>query len=117
MSTRLALASVALLASCGAPAIDVPLENQTGAQLFVTQGCVRCHGATGSGSFLGLGPDLRDKGPHWNADDLTRYLADPAAYAADDPRLGEREMPAYDVLDDTLRRRIAEHVLTLMTGA
>lgn len=108
------IALLVVLAGCGAPSIDVPVAQQTGAQLFVSQGCFRCHSKDGSGSFLGLGPDLRDKRVHWDAERLTRYLADPAAYAADDPRLGEREMPAYDLLDEPTRRRLAEHVLTLM---
>ncbi len=112
-----ALVLLALLpVACGSPKIDVPVAEQTGAQLFISQGCVQCHAKDGSGSFLGLGPDLRDKGAFWDAGSLAEYLLDPAAFAAKTERLGAKEMPAYDMLDLAARTRIGEHVLTIMNG-
>ena len=102
----------ALAAACSS--IDVPVAQQSGAELFTSQGCNRCHSSNGSGSFFGLGPDLRDKRADWSEDSLARYLADPAAFAAQDDRLGKREMASFGHLDEASRRRLATHVLSLM---
>lgn len=109
--TFAAAVTCALLAAC---ASSLPVAQQSGAQLYDSQGCHRCHASDGSGSFFGFGPNLRDKRPYWDVDALASYLADTDAYAADDPRLTPGKMASYGHLDEAARRRLAEHVLGLM---
>jgi len=104
-------ATFALLAAC---ASSLPAAQQSGAQLYDSQGCYRCHASDGSGSFFGFGPNLRDKREHWDVDSLASYLADTDAYAANDPRLTPGKMASYGHLDEAARRRLAAHVLTFM---
>lgn len=76
--------------------------------------CSMCHGATGSG-VTGLGPDLRDKGEHWDEERLLAYLRDPKGFAEQVPRLGTRPMPALaNSVTDEDAGELARHVLSLM---
>ena len=114
MSPKLSILVLLVAGLAPACSSSLPLSEQSGQQLFRDQGCHRCHADDGSGSWLGLGPDLRDKGAFWDEDRLALYLEDPAIYAASDERLGERQMASYAHLDEEMRRRLARHVLSLM---
>lgn len=103
------LSLAACSADSGAP--------RTGEQLYQDQNCVQCHGPTGQGT--NLGPSLHDKKSYWNRDQLARFLADPQAYAAKDPRLSEQgkqylmPMVKFLTLTEEERLRVADYVLSL----
>lgn len=110
----LSLASLFLLVpACGGE----PAAPRTGAQLYVEQNCVQCHGRNGEGTQLG--PSLTDKRAHWNREQLAAFLADPQAYAARDPRLSEQSqkylmpMVKFLTLSKEERLAIADYVLAL----
>lgn len=114
MSRPPVIALAVLLLAWACSSIDLPLDQQTGAQLYTSQGCHRCHSSDGSGGYFGTGPSLQTKRAFWDEAELVRYLADPAAYAATDERLGSRSMAAFGHLDEAARGRLARHVLSLM---
>jgi len=89
-------------------------SSQSGAQLFQSTGCATCHGKDGRG-FMGLAPSYAGLARYWTKDRLLQYIADPAAFAKADPRLGQRPMPAIAAdVPTAARERLVEHVLTLM---
>jgi cytochrome c2 len=73
-----ASAAVAVAAPKPAPAAPPPevAGAEAGRQVFVTRGCVSCHGV-GAGTVIG--PDLKGVSGRRDADWLRRWLADPAA--------------------------------------
>jgi cytochrome c2 len=102
------------LFACGGGGDSPSGPPSPGATAFAERSCAQCHGANGTGAFP-LGPDLTDKGVHWDAERLGEYLADPQAFAAKDPRLGGKNMPALpgDV-DAEEHEALIAHVLSLM---
>jgi len=104
----------ALAGSCSEPARERSAANATGAEVFRVN-CAACHGPQGEGSSMGLGPRLVGLAEHWTVERLVEYVDDPAAFAAKDPRLGQRPMPAIArSVSAADRRALAEHVLRLM---
>lgn len=88
--------------------------SQSGAQLYESTGCSACHGKDGRG-FMGLAPSYAGLARYWTEELLLEYIADPAAFAAGDPRLGQRPMTAIAAdVPQAARERLVEHVLTLM---
>ena len=86
----------------------------SGKEIYSKAGCQACHGADGRG-FMGLGSSYAGIKQYWTADKLLTYIADPKAYAANDKRLGKREMAA--IADDVpadARKKLVDYVLTLM---
>lgn len=111
-TTLLALLATALGACSGGG--GAPAGERTGAQVF-EQSCSACHGPNGEGSPLGLGPAYAGLRQYWDTERLLRYLENPAAYAATDPRLGKRPMPAIQPnVTPAERQRLAEFVLARM---
>lgn len=106
-----AIASLALLACDSEPP---PEPDDPGAALFRSQGCVTCHGRAGEGSVMG--PPLRGLATNWKREDLARYLADPEAFTAKDPRLAgiaskfAMRMPRIAATQEQ-RLQLADHVL------
>lgn len=102
-----------LLAACSSE----PAEPRTGAQLYVEQNCVQCHGRNGEGTSLG--PSITDKKQYWDRERLAAFLADPQAYSARDERLAAQgrqylmPMVKFLTLSGEERLRIADYVLTL----
>ena len=70
------LGSVLLAATLGVLAQEARVPGSDGERLFFTEGCYGCHtiGALGTP----LGPDLSRVGLRYTADQLARWLADPA---------------------------------------
>ncbi|MCB9897062.1 MAG: cytochrome c [Planctomycetes bacterium] len=103
-----------LLAGAGCSSTsDLPPDVQTGAELYVSQSCALCHGADGRSAFWRPGPDLVPSLDAWTVDALAEYLADPAAWAARDPRLDDDGMPGFPQLSVDERERLARFVLSL----
>lgn len=80
--------------------------------------CNGCHGAEGGGGMLG--PTLKGLSEYWTVDDLTEFIANPAPFVADRPRLREMleidyklPMTANATLTESERRALAEWVLSL----
>ena len=83
--------------------------------LYASAGCSACHGKTGRSSMLKLGPSFEGLKEHWTKDTLLEYIADPAAFAAKDARLGKRQMTAISTgVPPAAREKLVEYVLTLM---
>lgn len=111
MNRRLLPLFLLALAACGG---NEQVPGGPGAALFHRLACVSCHGPEGGGKPA-LGPAIREAGEHWDAESLKRYLRDPAGYAARDPRLGTRPMPAIPAATtEEELDRLVEHVLELM---
>lgn len=85
-----------------------------GRRIYIDWGCVRCHGASLSGSTLG--PPLKGLRSVWTREALVRYLENPQAYTQKDPRLKalaaryQAPMPKF-VMDGETRRVLAEFLL------
>ena len=89
------------------------LEDQSGEKLYGTY-CAACHGTNGRG-FMNLGSSLEGVRGYWDEERLLRYIEDPKAYAADDPRLGAREMAGIDpALPQAARKKIVAYAYSLM---
>lgn len=80
--------------------------------------CNGCHGAEGGGGMLG--PSLQGIAEHWTVDDLSAFIANPAPFVAERPRLKEMlevdykmPMTANSTLTEDERRALAEWVLGL----
>ena len=80
--------------------------------------CFGCHGHEAKGAMAG--PTLSGLEAHWTAEDLSEFIADPAAWAADDERLtelaGKFAMPMARPmvpLTPAERLQLAEWLLTL----
>jgi mono/diheme cytochrome c family protein len=85
-----------------------------GKKLFATN-CALCHGHSGQGGPMNLGPSYKGIAQHWDTDKLVEYIADPKAFAAKVDRLGKREMTAVaDSVTAQERQALAEYALTLM---
>jgi len=104
----------ALGACSGGEASGGGWDALSGKEIYAKAGCQACHGVDGRG-FMGLGSSYAGIKQYWTADKLLTYIADPKAYAANDKRLGKREMAA--IADDVpaeARQKLVEYVLTLM---
>jgi len=103
--------------SCGSS--EEPGGTAGGPPLAYTQAkCNGCHGAEGGGGMLG--PTLQGIAEHWTVDDLAEFIANPAPFVADRPRLKEMlevdykmQMTANATLTESERRALAEWVLSL----
>ncbi len=100
--------------SAGSPAGGSGDQAPSGPSLYRAH-CATCHGGSGSGSALGLGPTLRGVAEHWEASSLEAYLSDPPGYSASSERLGARPMPAWPSSLTALERAaLVDHTLGLM---
>jgi cytochrome c len=101
-------ALAALLATPAAYADDVKGDAAKGKDLFLTNGCVACHGITRedtskvgpslfavmgrkagtSPSLLGASENLKKYGVIWSAETLDEFLADPNAKVPGTPMVG-----------------------------
>ncbi len=99
--------------ACGSSAGELPVEEQSGEQLYASQRCALCHGPDGSSAFWRPGPELLSHLDSWTVETLAGYLADPPSVAATMSRLDGEDMPAYGHLDEPTRRRLAAYVLSL----
>lgn len=103
-----------LLAACGDAKVEGPPD---GKSLYVSQGCVTCHSADGSGGVFA--PTLHGKKAFWTRPALMEYLRNPQAYAAKDKRLSEQAgrytlpMTRADKLSPEELGKIADHVLSM----
>jgi len=113
---RSVIAALGLVCVLAAYSCSSDSEGTTpsGKKLFATN-CAMCHGASGQGSPIGLGPSYDGIAQHWDADKLLEYIANPKAYAAKVERLGKREMTAVpDNVTEEERKAIVEYALMLM---
>jgi mono/diheme cytochrome c family protein len=113
-STASNTAAPAASASAASEAADpAPDPMQVGQDAYDSANCAVCHGPDGDGSSKA--PPLRKLAPHWDEARLQAYLADPAGYIADDPRLTEQQkrytllMPA--VSEQWLRDKLVPWLL------
>lgn len=118
LRTSLLLSSIALLGllSCSSKGTGgtASAEVRGGADLFKSY-CAICHGDNGQGTSMNLGPAFSGIAQHWDADKLLEYIADPATFAANVDRLGERSMTAIpDDVGPEERARLVEYALSLM---
>ena len=113
-------AAAAPSADAAKPASDTPAPAPppAGAGLYKNWGCAMCHGAEQQGNRFG--PPLRALEPHWTAEDLAGYLADPPAFHDRDDRMREivktyeaMVMPAFDQYPESERLELARWLLTL----
>jgi cytochrome c551/c552 len=133
----LVLSSSLLLVACGGdggadgPAADATSEPAVAIEgglapeavdaakaVYRKAACFGCHGHEAKGAMAG--PTLSGLAAHWTADDLSEFIADPAAGAADDERLtelaGRFAMPMARPmvpLTPAERLQLAEWLLTL----
>lgn len=110
----LTLAALFGMAGCGA-ALDPQLVTQ-GREAYLAEGCHACHGRQQEGTVMG--PDLRKVSRHWQLEELTAYLADPASHRQRQARL-ERlsrrystQMPALATLPQERRLALATFLLS-----
>jgi mono/diheme cytochrome c family protein len=89
-----------------------------GAQLYASNICANCHGASLQG-LPTLGPDLTGVKKHWkSAAELSKYFEDPREYALGDQRLREglskytMKMPSYASMSEEDRLALAEWLLS-----
>lgn len=88
-----------------------PPPGASGSEIYRLQNCANCHGEAREGTRLG--PALKGLKPHWDPERLARYLADPRAMLAEDPRLRaldqeySNNMGRYDNLNIGQRRTLA----------
>lgn len=108
------LAAIFGFSGCGA-ALDPRLVTQ-GREAYVAEGCLACHGRQQEGTVMG--PDLRKVSRHWQLEELTAYLADPASHRQQQGRL-ERlsrrystQMPPLATLPEDRRRALAAFLLS-----
>ena len=80
--------------------------------------CNGCHGAAGGGGMLG--PSLQGLTEYWTAEELAEFIANPAPFVSERPRLREMleidykmPMTANATLTADERRALAEWVLGL----
>jgi mono/diheme cytochrome c family protein len=106
-----------LALSCGSSA-EVGGSPGAPPPAYVQAKCNACHGAEGGGGMLG--PTLQGIAEHWTADELTEFIANPAPFVAERPRLREMleidykmPMTANATLTEDERRALAEWVLAL----
>jgi mono/diheme cytochrome c family protein len=92
--------------------------NSKGAQLYASNICANCHGASLQG-LPTLGPDLTEVKKHWkSAAELSKYFEDPQAYALGDQRLREglskytMKMPSFANLSEADRLELAKWLLS-----
>ena len=110
-----AIAALACAASAATTGGCDASSAQAGASIYRAQGCITCHGETGSGTALG--PALAGARDKWDVERLAEYFRDPEAYAAKDPRLAEQAkqyslpMPRYSMLEPVELKSLAKHVL------
>lgn len=133
----LVLSSSLLLVACGGDGgVDGPVADATQEAAVAPQdapspeavdaakaiyrkaACFGCHGHEAKGAMAG--PTLSGLADHWTAEDLSEFIADPAAWAADDERLtelaGKFAMPMARPmvpLTPSERLQLAEWLLTL----
>ncbi|MFT5049065.1 MAG: mono/diheme cytochrome c family protein [Chlamydiales bacterium] len=113
-TARIALLLGLVSAGCSSGKKNVPAEQQSGAELYSSY-CAQCHGKTGTGGFMNLGPSYKGIAKFWDAERLIEYIDDPQAFAANVDRLGERSMTAIaDSVKPEARKRLVEHALSLM---
>lgn len=111
--TGLCLAAALTSFGCG----DDSHTPRTGAELWVLQGCITCHGKDGQGTPIA--PSLRGVQAHWTRESLLEYLRNPPAYIQKDARLKEQKkgysqnMPVYGMLPQAHLDALADHVLGL----
>ncbi|MDQ3022782.1 MAG: cytochrome c [bacterium] len=103
----LGVSIVALIVAIASLGCDKPATSgNSGEQLFAANRCATCHGDALDGK-LNLGPALGGLKANWkSADELSKYLANPAEYALGDQRLREQmskysmKMPAMSMTDE-----------------
>lgn len=90
---------------------------RTGAELWVLQGCITCHGKDAQGTPIA--PSLHGVQTHWTRESLLEYLRNPPLYIQKDARLKEQKkgysqnMPVYGMLPPAHLEALADHVLAL----
>jgi len=105
-------AFLAVLAGC-ATSPDPELVSE-GREVYLAEGCAACHGRERQGGSMG--PDLRRVRRHWSADELAKYLADPASHRQQQARLQRlsrryaAQMPSFAALPEERRAALAAYL-------
>lgn len=114
MLPRIALAALCCPALAGCFLYAHPPRSD-GAALYRRENCANCHGPARAGTPNG--PPLEGLAERWDARALGRYLLDPDAVLASDPRLAElsrrhgNRMPPFPHLTSGERAELARWLL------
>ena len=97
------------------PNTELSSENLTGAELFVSFGCINCHSRNLDGTSMG--PPLANLTEHWGRETLIAYLRNPSSFMGGErfkeyrKKYSSQIMPAFGEKDVKDLGKIADYLL------